>query len=459
MGILSVGSALKKAGIPIQLININELDIDTAVEQILIDKPFCVGISVMTGIQTMHSAELSKKIKKKSNIPILWGGIHPSLCSQQCINEEYIDYIIIGEGEITAIEFAQRLMAGQTMDGLLGLGHKKNNNAIIESRRPLISNLDEWRLNFGLLDMNKFVYSQGGYQRIIAYKTSRGCPFTCTFCYNENFNLKMYRTWSVDVVVEDIQLLKDKFQIDAVKFYDDNFVVSKKRTREILERINIPSHVEVRIDSINADLAQSLREHNCFDLLIGVESGSDRLLRLISKNIDVNKIFEAVRHLAKNQLPVTYSTIVGLPSETKEEFESTIDLMYQIYKIHPLARFTMGAYLPYPGSIMYDMAIQEGFSPPEKTEDWGKIDRFRQDFESPWVDVRKVWIIRQYFLLFGYKLGPIKRWIEFRIKRQFFKFPFEIPILNFLAQQALQEKTLFGKILRGLYKPRPVRNM
>lgn len=448
LGILSAGSALKRAGFEVELITLTEKEIDSAAKEIAKKNPLCVGISVMTGIQTKHSVDLSKKIKALANIPILWGGIHPSLCPEQCMSEEYIDFIIIGEAEETIIEFAQRLAGKKSLGGVLGLGHKKNKKIIIEPRRPLIKDLNQWRLDFGLLDINKFVYKQAGYERVLAYKASRGCPFRCTFCYNLLFNYSRWRTWSPEVVLQDINFLKEKYKIDAVKFYDDNFFVDKKWALEILEKIKLPAHVEIRIDAIDDELAKALKKYRCFDMLIGVESGSDRILKLISKNFNVKRTLESVRVLAKYDLPASYSTILGLPTETEEEFFQTIDLMRQIYKIHPKANFTCGAYLPYPGSAMYDLALREGFKPPQKTEGWGEIDRFRKDFKSPWVDGKKVWRIRQYFKFLGYHLGPLTKWFEFRIKHRFFSAPIDIYLVEFLAGLAIEEKTIFGRFLR-----------
>jgi len=158
IGILSVGSALKKHGYSVELININEKEIDKTVSKILEREPEYVGFSVMTGIQTQHSAEMSKKIKAKSDIPVLWGGIHPSLLPEQCIAEKYIDYVIIGEGEETVLEFTRALKENKDMREILGLAHKSEGKPVINGRRPLIEDLDKWRLDFRLLDINKYVY-------------------------------------------------------------------------------------------------------------------------------------------------------------------------------------------------------------------------------------------------------------------------------------------------------------
>ena len=448
LGILSVGSALKRNGFEVELLNINEKEIDQTVEYISKKNPFYIGFSVMTGIQTKHSAEMSKKLKEKGDFNILWGGIHPSLLPEQCLDSEYIDYLVVGEGEETIVEFSKAKEEKFSFDGILGLGYKMEDEVIINPKRRLIDNLDDYRLDFSLVDLNKSIFKLDKYKRVIAYKASRGCPFNCAFCYNQEFNQNRWRAWSIETVVQDIEFLKKNYQIDAVKFYDDNFFVNKERALEILEKINLPSHTELRIDSIDDSLAKELKRLKSFDLLIGMESGSNRLLKLVNKNINVDDIIKAARILSENDLRATYSTIVGLPTETKEEFNSTIDLMYRTYKIHPRAGFTLGAYLPYPGSKLYQFSLKHGFNPPEKTEDWGKIDRFRDKFVSPWVDAKLVWKIREYFKFLSIDLSLINKWLEFRIKRRFFSFSIDIYLLEYFSDIAIKEKGILGKFLR-----------
>ena len=451
LGILSVGSALKKAGFKVELINITEKQINKTINKIIKLNPEFLGVSVMTGIQTEHSAKLCQKIKeKKKDLPIVWGGIHPSLLPRQCLKENYIDYIVIGEGEITIAEFAKKIKDNDFND-IDGLGYKKDRKIIINKPRAFIKNLDDYRLDFGLVDVKKYLFRLKGADRAMAYKSSRGCTFNCAFCYNRAFNKNKWRTWSVDAVVEDINLLKKKYGVNAIKFYDDNFFIDKNRALEILKRINLPNHTEIRIDLITEDLAKKLKKFKSKELLIGIESGSNRMLKLINKGYTVDKIQQGVKILAKYGLHATYSTIGGLPTETEQEFNKTLDLMYWAHKIHPQSGFTLGAYLPYPGSLMYDFAIKQGFKPPKKTENWGKIDRFRKAFSSPWIDGKRVWRIREYFKFFNYKIGLLDKWLEFRIKNGFFTLSFDIYIIEYLAGLAVEEKGIVGKILRRIH--------
>jgi len=452
LGILAVGSNLKRHGFEVELININEKEIDKTAEQLSLQSQIYVGLSVMTGIQTKHSAQLSQKIKAiNPNIQIVWGGIHPSLLPEQCLAEPYIDYVVISEGEVTSVELAESLINKTDLSAVLGIGYKDGGEIKITPWRPFIANLDEYRLDFSLVDLEKFIFPLSDHKRVIAYKASRGCPFNCSFCYNNAFNQNKWRTWTADVVIEDIKWLKDNYRIDAIKFYDDNFFVDKNRAFYILERIDLPSHLEIRIDSITDEVAEKLKRLKVFDMLIGIESGSNRMLELIDKRFSVDTLMNGVSVIAKHQLPATYSVIVGLPTEVKSEFEATIDLLYKIYQVHPQAAFTLGAYLPYPGSKMYDLAIAEGFKPPVKTEDWGKIDRFRQDFDSPWVDSAKVWRIREYFKFLNWRLGPVIKWFEFRIKHRLFDWPVDIYLVEYFSGLALEQKGFIGKTLRKIY--------
>lgn len=448
LGILSVGSSLKKNGFDVELVNITEKDIDKTVEKIIKIQPDYLGISTMTGVQTKHSAEFSKKIKEKSDIPIVWGGIHPSLLPRQCLEESYIDFVIAGEGEETILEFTEKFLSKEPLDSVSGLGFKKGGRIILNPSRPLIEDLDKWRLDFSLLNLENFIFPLGKYKRVIAYKTSRGCPFRCAFCYNFEFNKGRWRPWSEAAVCEDINFLKDNYKIDAVKFYDDNFFVDRKRAISLLRKINLPSHLEIRIDFIDNELAKELKELNIFDMLIGIESGSDRILQLIDKRFTVEKLLKGIEIIAAHGLHATYSLIVGLPTETKEEFWKTIDLMAEIYKLHPKAGFTLGAYLPYPGSRLYEFSLNQGFKPPENTEEWGKIDRFRKDFSSPWVNVKKVWVIRECFKILSWNFTLLKKWFEFRIKHNFYSCPLDIYVVEFLAGIAIEQKGFLGKALR-----------
>jgi radical SAM superfamily enzyme YgiQ (UPF0313 family) len=447
MGLLYVGSALKRAGYEVEIIHIYEDEIESAAKKIIKKNPLFVGFSVMTGMQTYHSAQMSKIIKQNSGIPIVWGGIHPTLLPEQCLSEDYIDIIVMREGEETAVELAKALEKKKPIKNILGLGYKgPGGKPCITPMRPFIKDLGTSRIDRDILDFSEYVFKLHETKRTIAYKASRGCCFSCGFCYNKIFNLNKWRPFPEDVVVDDIQYFKDQYDIDGVKFYDDNFYVDRKRAISILERIDVPSHTEIRIDFITDELAKKLKELNSMELMVGIESGSDRMLKLICKGYELDDMKRRVKILAKYGLRVTYSTIIGLPTETNEETWKTLNLMLDIRKMHKNVSYTTGIYMPYPGSSLYDMAVGLGFKPPQRTEDWHVVDRFRDELELPWIDPKYVYRMRNFFLYMQFG-GPLEKWLEFRVRHNMTAFPVEIDLMEFMRQQAI-EGTAFGKIVR-----------
>ena len=454
LGILACGSALKKAGYEVELIHCTENEIEKKIDKIVNNSPLFVGFSVITGIQTLHSAIMSKEIKKKIDVPIIWGGIHPSLLPEMCLKEDYIDFVVIGEGEETIIELAQKLEGGQPIEEVKGIGYKKNNGEgstpKINPKRPFIEDLNQYRVNYDLIDMKshllEFKKQDKEYKRIVAYKSSRGCPFSCGFCYNLEFNNRKWRAFSKEVVLEDIEFLKSEYDVDGIKFYDDNFYVNKSRALDILNKIGIPAHTEIRIDMIDEGLASDLKKLNHLELLIGIESGSNRILELINKGYTTSEIKNKVKILAKNDLDVVYSTVLGFPTETPEEIRKTIDLMLYIHDNHKGANFTAGVYLPYPGSKLYQLAIKEGFSPPKKTEEWHILDRWEDKIELPWVDAKYAYLVRNYFYYLRLNIEPLNRWLKFRLRHRMFLLPYDVEILRYI-ENASQKDTILAKII------------
>ncbi len=459
LGPLQVGSALKKAGYDVEIIHCTQEDIDKEAEKILEEEPLFVGFSVITGIQTLHSAIMSKRIKEKSSTPIIWGGIHPSLLPEMCLKEDYIDIVVIGEGEETIVELADRLKSKQPVNDIKGIGYKGREDGKITYNlnppRPFITNLDEYRIDFKLLNMENYLTpaEAGRYKRITGYKSSRGCPYDCGFCYNQRFNKGQWRAYSPKVVLEDMEFLKREYRIDGIRFYDDNFYVDKKRAQAILRGIGIPASSEIRADMLDEKLAGEIKDAGCLGLLVGIESGSDRLLELINKRCKIEDLIKKIEIIARYKLPVTYSAIIGLPTETKEETKKTIDLLLSIYDKFDKNNTVIvtGVYLPYPGTSLYSLAVKEGFNPPEATEGWAGIDRSRHKFSMPWINTEYCYRVRKCFEFLSYNIKFLNAWFKFRIKHNFFFFPLDIIIVGYLSDKIIADKSRYGRRFKYIY--------
>jgi radical SAM superfamily enzyme YgiQ (UPF0313 family) len=455
LGLLHVGSTLANKGFEVRIIHCTEKEIECYAKEIAVTKPLWVGFSVMTGPQTLHSALMSEKIKEYDpTLPVIWGGIHPSLLPEQCLNEDYIDVVVIGDGEDTALELTERIERKKSLDGLLGTGFKKNRDMVLNAPRPFVENLDDdlYRINFNLLDFSKYFTQARTMKRVVAYKTSRGCPYNCSFCYNQKFNHRKWRGKTPERVIEDIKFLKTNYHIDGVMFYDDTFYVDKERALKILEGIGIPAKTDIRIDLVNENLLNRMKELKVFDILIGIESGSDRILKILNKGITVEDIKRVVKLLAKYNLRVGYSAIIGLPRESEAEKKETIELLLWIHSVHKNKTITVGPYLPYPGSKLYEIAIEDGFIPPKDTKGWGMADRWSKELRLPWVNDDGIYRIREYFKFFNYNVPFLDAIGELRLRHNWLKFPWDINLIDFLLQQAIDKKSVFNKPIRNFHQ-------
>jgi anaerobic magnesium-protoporphyrin IX monomethyl ester cyclase len=415
-----------------------------------------VGLFVITGNQTRESANLSKLLKKeKPELPILWGGVHPSLLPRETVKEYYVDYVANGEGDDIIIDIAKMLEGKLKPQDIDGLCFKHKGEPVVNKPRQLIEDLDKLDLDFSLINVEDHLEHEWSNKKVLGFITSRGCPFNCGFCFNQRFNQRRWRAQSDKKVIETVNGLKDTYGIDGIKFYDDLLFSNPQRAIRLLEAIDLPWYGEVRVGMLHDDLVKKLVDTKCRELLLGLESGNDRMLKLMNKLQTVQQIKRGIKALTKApDLKPVGSFIMGMPTESKEETFETIDLALELSEIHPRMRFSFGFYLPYPGADLYDLALKMGFTPPAKTEDWDQLDRWANKLELKWLDwtqdseyFRK---IRDYFNLLplrDVRLPIISKIPEKRLRDRDFSHEKELEILSNMQKKFSHKNNMFSKVV------------
>jgi len=363
-GILFLAAVLEKANYQVRIYD-NNID-DRRPEDFISFSPDLIGFSVITGRSITDA--INQSIKFKEILPkteIVWGGIHPSLLPEQTIIERYIDYVIIGEGEYTLLELCQYLDNGNLkLENIKGLGYKENNKITINESRSFIKDLNElpdpaWHL----VDVKKY---DG-----ITLNTSRGCPFRCTFCYNQAFNKGRRGDFSAQRIVFWIKFFQDRYGVSTFKFYEDNFTINRKRLKEfcnliIQENLRIKWECESRADLTEEEIAL-MAKSGCYAIGLGVESGSPRILEFLKKDIKIEDIERTFKLLAKYSIGPGLYLMAGLPTETIEDFKMTLNLFKRLS--YRWCEYMV--YRPYPGTVLYNYCVDNSlFKPPRKLADW-----------------------------------------------------------------------------------------
>jgi anaerobic magnesium-protoporphyrin IX monomethyl ester cyclase len=325
--------------------------------------PDLVGISVMTA--KYGSALNVSKIVKNYNpiIPVVWGGIHPTILPDETIKNKDVDIIVRGEGEYSFLELIKNL---ENLNGVLGISYKKNGKVIHNKNRPPIENLDELPFPARHLILEKENYHPETFGNVFS---TRGCPYNCIFCASHNIWTKKVRYRSPENIVDEIKEIKKEFKTNQFRFEDDCFTLKKKFVDGVCdllikEKLHIKWTTETRANLVTDELIKKMKYAGCEDITIGVESGDEETLKKMKKGITLKEIRNANKIIKENKMKFSAFFMIGFPWETKKEINKTISLMKELDP----RMAVLSVATPYPGSELYEICKLEGLL--SKDIDW-----------------------------------------------------------------------------------------
>ncbi len=438
-GILYLASALEKAGFAVRLYH--ERGTPAAIARIVEDatreNPIMVGFSTLTGPSLLPTLLASRALKKASRVPIVWGGLHPTMLPEQTLATGCVDVAVTGEGEETAVELARALPVGdgRALAAIAGIAYRRDGACVRNPVRPFIRDLDRFAPAWHLLEIEDYFFRDRNFYSdmgsrlaapvVASVITSRGCPWRCGYCYNQFVNKRSFRAHSAARVVADIEALKNDHGVAAVIIEDDCFFADRGRGLEIVRRLGVPWNASIRAHDLarwGADFVREVAASNCQEIRIGAESGSPRILELIEKDTTVDQIREAVALCGSHGIRVALNFMIGFPGETRGDIDLTFALMDELEAVGPgVAVNGPSVFLPWPGTALYDLAVRQGFEPPRTAEAWG----------VQWGPSQP----RTPFLEDGYRLAGYYRFLAFRKELRFLKYPLLARALGFLARK------------------------
>ena len=359
-GVLHLSSVLEEARHEVRLCIVNQEDPIEAVREF---KPGIVGYSVTTGLQHYY-LQLNRGIKEKSDVFSVFGGPHPTFFPEM-IEEEGVDGICIGEGEGAILDLAAALENGSLEPNIQNWWFKLNGEVVRNAVRPYIEDLDT--LPF---PDRELVYSQHRPTRnskIKHFFSGRGCPYDCTYCFNHAL-FEIYkglgrraRKRSVDVVLEEISHVRERYPLAFVVFLDDTFTIRGDWMAEFAEkypgRIGLPFFCNVRANLVTEELVEQLRQAGCVSVGMGIEAGNDRIRNeVLQRNMSKEQILGACQLLRGAGINVMSTNMVGLPTGGLEDDLETLKLNI---KCRP-AFANAFIFQPYPRTQLGELARREG---------------------------------------------------------------------------------------------------
>ncbi|KKQ78831.1 MAG: hypothetical protein UT02_C0055G0009 [Parcubacteria group bacterium GW2011_GWC2_38_7] len=326
--------------------------------------PAVVGISIWTtfAASAFHIAKISKEIN--SSCPVIMGGPHATVKADEILKIlPYVDYIVRGEGESTVLELVQYIESEKPeLTQINGLSYKQNKEIKHNTSREMTKDLDKFPFPDRSLLMNEKRYTSEDMGLIM---TSRGCPYGCTYCSTDTRRVS-YR--SIENVLREIRLVKERYGTTQFSFKDDSFTVNRKRVEDlcdrlIAEKLNINWECNTRVNLISDDLLEKMKRAGCNSIKVGIESGSERVLREMNKGITHEHVRNAARLFRKTGIHWTGYFMMGVPGETVDDVYKTLNFMYEVKPDFA----SIGVYEPFPGTPMFVEGIKRGLVKPEMT--------------------------------------------------------------------------------------------
>jgi radical SAM superfamily enzyme YgiQ (UPF0313 family) len=344
----------------------------------------------MSGVALKESIKFAKFVRLNNpKLKIIWGGVHVSFFPTQSIKSKYIDVIIKSEGEETLKEILDRLKSNKSIHNIKGTITKKGKEVIVNPDRTFMD-LDKLDLPaYDLIDLDKYADSV----EYLSYESSRGCPHRCKFCYGLNFHKKRWRAKSAGKVAKDLALITRLYKPKKIDFVEDNFFVDRKRVEAIAKamiknKLNFKWMAFCRADYLSGFddvFLRLLNRSGCELLSIGVESGSPTMLKKITKDITPDQVLKSAKACIRNHIMPVMSFIIGIPGETKREMYETLDFYDKLFRLSKKLEVNgIFVYGPYPGTPIYEKAVQLGYKPYETLEGWSNW-KYTDIDNTPWL--------------------------------------------------------------------------
>ena len=426
-----------------------------------------LGMTVMPGPQLQQAIPFAKRAKKLfPELVNVWGGYFPSNQFKVVAEAPYIDFIVNGPGDNTFPALLNAIENEQPYEFIPNLIFTSENGEIIKTRKEQLLDQDalpdlpyEYLNQFYPLE--KYLAQTFLGNRTLAYHSSVGCPFKCSFCAVVPIYEARWRGKNANNIYRDVIKMKQEYNADSIEFHDNNFFVSEKRVAEfsrLMLNENMNWWGEGRIDTIDKysdDTLRLMRKSGCRMIFFGAESGNDKILAQMDKGgkQTAEQIKTFASRMKRFDIIPEYSFVLGMPAESSEavleQINSDIEFIKTIKRVNPDTEIIIYVYSPVPteGSELYRRITEAGFKFPEKLEDWlnpqWQAFDLRKNPLTPWLEAAMVDKIKNFeTVLNAYyptasdlKLTRFQRWMMHKLSAlryhlNWYKYPYELKVLQ-----------------------------
>jgi radical SAM superfamily enzyme YgiQ (UPF0313 family) len=356
IGLTYIASYLREMGFKVKLYDfaVQRCSRDTALEMLCRDDYWTIIASPST-VTLQHDINFVKDAKERTSCEYTIGcGTHLTTHPEDGLNEEGLDFIIMGEPEKTIGELLITLAKSEDYNNIKSIAFREKGKIITNPRRPLIEDIDS--LPFPARDLikdNDYQPPFAGGGKFTVIITSRGCPYPCTYCATRSYYGKSVRMRSVGNILAEIEEIKKDY--DVLGFWDDTFNINREQVINLCkgmveDKMTIPFICMARVKPIDSEMLYWMKNAGCFLILYGVEAGTDRILKKLKKQITLDDIRNTFRLTNEAGIGSAGFFMVGTPGETEKEIITSINLAHELKPDYISFNITT----PFPGTELYE---------------------------------------------------------------------------------------------------------
>jgi pyruvate-formate lyase-activating enzyme len=375
-----------------------EADPRAAIDRIMREHPARVlAVTVMPGPQMVAAIPVCRWFKEAyPSACVVWGGYFPSLYPDTSLNTRYVDFVVRGQGEETFVELLAALEGSRNFAAIRGLSYRDAFGLHVHNpERPLRSPGDFPVMPYHRLDPAKYLLPTYLGSRTVVHQASIGCPYQCNFCGVVGFSGSREKMEPAERTAAILGQLQREYGANAVQFYDNNFFLREDHARELVERLE-PLQMrwwcEARVDAVlrySDDTLRKIRRAGCVMIFFGVESGSNRKLKQMKKEITAEQSLELALRIRRFDIVPEFSLVFGDPGDSEADFHETVEFARRVKRINPDVEIVVQTYVPVPqrrGPMYGGFDSFEYPSTPEEwaTERWHKF-AIREDPDLAWL--------------------------------------------------------------------------
>jgi anaerobic magnesium-protoporphyrin IX monomethyl ester cyclase len=369
LGIAYIASAARDAGHTVEIYNQDQHHyLDSHLTEYLNNNHFdMVGLGIIAGYyQYRKLLKISEAINKSKDKPVyVLGGHGPTPEPEFFLRKSKADFIVLGEGEITIVNLLDALQNNKDVSTVKGIAYLKNDKLVTTEPQELIKDIDSisfpaWDLfpmdYYSLLRMPNIEKDE----KCFLMLSARGCPFKCNFCYRMD---KGIRLRSAESIVEEIKILKERYNAKYIDFYDELLMSSPERTKNLCKafidaKLDIKWDCNGRLNFAKPDVLKMMKDAGCVFINYGIECMDDKILEVMNKKLTVKEIIEGIETTLEAGISPGFNIIFGNIGENRETLMKGVDFLLK-YDDHAQLR-TIRPVTPYPGSPLYYYAIEKG---------------------------------------------------------------------------------------------------